>query len=332
MKFSNYLLSQKWLILMYVLLMIFFTLITLVDPVVQLHISSLLYIEGIALVIFFVYVGFDYYREKSFFEELKRRSDLNEYLTFPETKYDDNGLFIQILKKQQDQHLKNLEAMKVERKEWQDYMTSWFHEIKTPIAVSRMTYETDGSRESLEEEMDKIEHFIEQALYFSRLNDFHKDYLIQEIDLERIVKEAVKMHTKTFLAKKISINLDMQQLEVLTDKKGLLFILNQLVSNSLKYTDCHGCISITIEKRNRSLRIKDSGSGIAAEDLPRVFDRGFTGKNGRRHHSSTGMGLYLAKNTAEKLGHKLTLSSEKDIYTEAIIHFPETEDRLYQMK
>lgn len=317
---------------MYVILIIFFTLITLLDPVAHIHITSLLYFESMALVIFAVYCGFDFYRKKSFFNELKRRSELDEYLTFPEATNNENGLFFQVLKKQQDKHMKSLEVMKVERKEWQDYMTSWFHEIKTPIAVSRMTYETDGSLESLEEEMDKIEHYIEQALYFSRLNDFHKDYLVQEIDLERIVKEAVKLHTKTFIGKKISINLDVQQLEVLTDKKGLLFILNQLLSNSLKYTGYNGCISIKIEKNNRVLRIKDSGSGIAAEDLPRVFDRGFTGKNGRQYHSSTGMGLYLAKKTAEKLGHILTLSSEKDIYTEAIIHFPETEDRLYQIK
>lgn len=317
---------------MYVVLMIFFTLITILDPVIHIHITSLLYFESIALIIFVIYCGFDFHRKKSFFNELKRRSELDEYFIFPEVTHDENGLFIQFLKKQQDKHMKSLETMKVERKEWQDYMTSWFHEIKTPIAVSRMTYETGGSLESLEEEMDKIEHYIEQALYFSRLNDFHKDYLIQEMDLERIVKEVVKWHAKTFLAKKISIKLDIQQFEVLTDKKGLLFILNQLLSNSLKYTACNGSISIIVEKNNRILRIKDSGSGIAVEDLPRVFDRGFTGKNGRQYHSSTGMGLYLAKKTAEKLGHTLTLSSEKDIYTEAIIYFPETEDRLYQMK
>jgi len=331
MKFTHYLRSQKWLIFIYVLLMIFFTIITLIDPINSIHITSLLYIEGIAFVIFTVYCGFDYYRKNSFFNELKRQIELDGQITFPEATYDENGLFLQFLKKQQDKHMKSLEDIQLERKEWQDYMTSWFHEIKTPIAVSRMTYETGGSLESLAEEMDKIEHFIEQTLYYSRLNDFHKDYLIQEINLERVVKEAVKMHTKTFITKRISISLDVQKFEVLTDKKGILFILNQLLSNSLKYTDSNGSISIKIDTNKRMLRMKDSGTGIDLSDLPRVFEKGFTGKNGRQFHSSTGMGLYLAKKTAEKLGHTITITSEKDKFTEAIIYFPETEDRLYQL-
>ncbi|QED46530.1 sensor histidine kinase [Cytobacillus dafuensis] len=332
MTILGYLQSQKWLILMFVVLMSFFTLVTLIDPIMQIHISSLLYIEGVAVIIFALYCGFDYYRKKSFFNKLKRISEIDEYIPFSDSMIDSENMYVQLMKIQQEKHIKKLERMELERKEWQEYMTSWFHEVKTPIAVSRMIYETGGSLESLAEEMDKVEHFIEQALYFSRISDFHKDYFIQEIDLERIVKEAVKMHTKTFIAKRISINLDMQKFEVLTDKKGILFILNQLLSNSLKYTECKGSISIHIDCQKRTLRIRDSGIGIAQEDLPRVFEKGFTGKNGRQHVSSTGMGLYLAKKTAEKLGHTLTLSSEKDKFTEAIISFPNTEDRLYIME
>lgn len=332
MRLSIYLRSQKWLILTYVLLMIFFVIVTLLDPVAPMHITSLLYIEGIALILLVVYCGFDFYKKKTFYGELGKRSESDKYINFPEATNDENELIIQFLKNQQDRHLKSIEYIQIERKEWQEYMTSWFHEIKTPIAVSRMIYETGGNLKSLEEEMDKIEHFIEQALYFSRLNDFHKDYLIQEIDIERIVKEAVKMHTKTFLAKKISLQLKMDEFEVLTDKKGLLFIINQILSNSLKYTDNNGTIAITIERNKRMLTVKDSGIGIDSSDIPRIFEKGFTGKNGRQLHSSTGMGLYLAKKTAEKLGHAVTITSEKDRFTEAIIYFPETEDQLYQIE
>ena len=180
--------------------------------------------------------------------------------------------------------------------------------------------------------MDKIEYFIEQALYFSRLSNFNKDYLIQEMDLERMVKQTVKMHMKSFLAKKISLHLELDKFEVLTDKKGVLFIINQILSNSLKYSDDHGSITIMTDKNNRFLTIKDSGIGIDSSDIPRVFEKGFTGKNGRQLHSSTGMGLYLAKKTAEKLGHVMSITSEKDNWTEVRIYFPETEDQLYQMK
>lgn len=317
---------------MFTALMIFFTLITILDPVYQIHISSLLYIEGISILIFVLYGCFDFFRKKAFYRELQRRSELDAYTPFPDSINDIENTYLQLMKTLQDKHIKKLEIMEHERKEWQEYMTSWFHEIKTPIAVSRMIYETGGTMESLAEEMDKIEHFIEQALYFSRLNDFHKDYFIQEVDLERIVKEAIKLHIKTFIARKIHINLNLQRFEILTDKKGILFILNQLLSNSLKYTASNGAISIHIDPLKRTLRIKDNGIGIAKEDLPRVFEKGFTGKNGRQFHSSTGMGLYLTKKTTEKLGHHLEIYSEKDQFTEVVLFFPSTEDSLYRIK
>lgn len=332
MRLSQYLRSQKWLILTYVILMIFFAVITLLDPIVSIHITSILYIEGIGLILLIAYCGFDYNKKKTIYDDLRERIELDRYIDFPEAASDENELIIQLLKHQQDRYLKRIEDIKIERKEWQEYMTSWFHEIKTPIAVSRMIYETGGSLESLEEEMDKIEHFIEQALYFSRLSDFHKDYLIQENDLERIVKESVKIHMKTFITKKIRLNIEMDKFELLTDKKGLMFILNQILSNALKYTDYHGSITIRIDEKRRILTVKDSGIGIDSSDLPRVFEKGFTGKNGRQLHSSTGMGLYLARKTAEKLGHAISITSEKDKWTEAIIYFPEIEDQLYQLK
>lgn len=316
---------------MFGVLLTFFTIITLIDPVANIHFTSLLYILGIACMIFIVYCSFDYFRRKAFFDQLKRKTDCDEYIPFHDLDNIFDNMYVELLKAQQDKYFERLEQMELERKELQEYMTSWFHEIKTPIAVSRMIYETKGSIESLSEEMDKIEHFIEQALYYSRINDFHKDYFIQEIDLERVVKEAIKLHTKTFLAKRIRINLDLQKLEVLTDKKGVLFILNQLLSNSLKYTANNGSISIGIDSGKRAITIRDNGIGIAPEDIPRVFDKGFTGKNGRQFHSSTGMGLYLAQKNAEKLGHTLAITSKKEHYTEAVLSFPSTEDKLYQM-
>lgn len=331
MKLFDYLQSQKWLILLFVMLLAFFTIITLIDPVIQIHFTSLLYIHSIACILFFLYVCLDYYQKSTFLDRLKRNIDLDEYAPFHHARNDFENIYIELLIRQQEKYINKLELMEIERKELQEYMTSWFHEIKTPIAVSRMIYETDGSIESLSEEMDRIEHFIEQALYYSRINDFHKDYFIQEINFERMVKEAVKLHTKTFLAKKIRLNLDLQNVEVLTDKKGTLFILNQLLSNSLKYSDDNGQISICIDGQKRTITVKDHGIGIAPEDLPRVFEKGFTGKNGRQYHSSTGMGLYLAQKTAEKLGHKLTITSKKGDYTEAVLSFPSTEDKLYQM-
>ncbi|PLR96761.1 sensor histidine kinase [Bacillus sp. T33-2] len=329
MKFFPYLIDQKWLVFTYIVLMAFITLMLVFNPVLHVDMSSLLYIELMAAIIFFSYLCINYYQKRKFFDELLDMAAHDEHTIFPKPATNEESLYLQILKKQQQRQMFQIEKINEEKKEWLEYMTTWFHEIKTPISVSRMIYELDVGMDSLEEEMDKIEHFIEQALYFSRLSDFHKDYLIQEVDTGRVIREAVKLHTKAFLAKKIKLNLQIMSFPVLTDKKGLLFIVSQLLSNALKYTERDGNIDITIDTEKRTISVRDNGVGIDAEDLPRLFEKGFTGKNGRQQTASTGMGLYLVERMAQKLGHSISYTSQKGVYTEAFIHFPESEDHYY---
>ncbi|MGE8203584.1 sensor histidine kinase [Heyndrickxia sp. NPDC080065] len=281
--------------------------------------SSLVYIIFLSTLIFISYLGMEFYRQKNWLDKLYQYSNNIVFINPPKGSTHAAQIITDVLQRQQEKYKQQIDKLDEEKKEWMEYMTSWFHEIKTPIAVSKMIYESEENLDSLAEEMDRIEYFVEQALYVSRLNEFHKDYLLQEISLDQLIKDAVKMNMKSFLSKKIQLHLELESVEVITDKKALLYIVNQLLGNALKYTNQSG--SITISVKEEKLTIRDTGIGISPEDLPRVFEKGFTGKNGREHYASTGMGLYLARNMAEKLGHSLLIESQINEFTEFTMLF-----------
>lgn len=226
------------------------------------------------------------------------------------------------------QHIRALNIIQEKQNEHYDFIVSWFHEIKTPIAVLRLMQQTEVDANSLSEEIAKIENYVNQALFYAKLDSFNQDFEIKNCDLDRMVKDMLKDHTKTFISKKIRINLQSEQMAVQSDSKWLQFILNQLLTNSLKYTAIGGEIVIaTVEtQQEKQLIIRDNGIGIEQKDLPRIFNRGFTGENGRTHSKSTGMGLYLAQQLSNNLGHFITCTSELHVHTEFILHFPKNYD------
>ncbi|MBS4201125.1 sensor histidine kinase [Bacillus sp. FJAT-49732] len=328
MSWKNYLRDNRSLLLIFFSVLAFVSIIIWLDPNVHIHLSNLLYLLLILALLFLIYLLFDYRKKKGFYRELKEKMEYG-YILAPSQKHKyEEKLFIELLNTHKQQYEQKIESLKKEQKEWHEYMTSWVHEIKTPISVTKMMIETDQISNSLDEEIEKIDHLVEQALYYNRTSDFSKDYFIQEIDVEQIIKEAIKGNRRLFLSKKIKLQLDLKPLEVLTDKKGLLFILNQFLSNSLKYTPIGREISIQIQQNERRIIIRDHGMGIPTEDLPRIFQKGFTGKNGRQVTASTGMGLYLANKISAKLGHQLSFDSKEGSYTEASIYFSKTVDLL----
>jgi signal transduction histidine kinase len=222
------------------------------------------------------------------------------------------------------QHIREMNLIQDKQREHYDFIVSWFHEIKTPIAVLRLLQQTDMDASSLREEITKIENYVDQALYYAKLDSFNQDYDIQNCDIIQISKEIIKAHSKTFISKKIRINIHANSLEVQSDPKWLQFIVNQLLTNSLKYTKHGGEITISASEtpKEKRLIIRDSGIGISQKDLPRIFNRGFTGETGRTHAKSTGMGLYLAQQLSNKLGHYISCTSKVRLFTQFIIHFP----------
>lgn len=207
----------------------------------------------------------------------------------------------------------------------EDYYTLWVHQIKTPISAMRLLLQSDDLPKnifSMEQELFKIEQYAEMVLQYLRLESLSGDLLLQEYSLYALVKQAVKKYAGAFISKGLSLNLTELGLSVITDEKWLCFVLEQLLSNSVKYT-FKGSVSICMDPENdRTLLITDTGIGIREEDLARVFDRGFTGYNGRMDRASTGIGLYLCKRVTDRLGITLRVTSKCNKGTQCRLYFP----------
>ena len=212
---------------------------------------------------------------------------------------------------------------RIARKELLDYYGMWVHQIKTPIAAldillqntERMLYRLD-EKEMMQEaisvsdmkmELFKIEQYIEMALNYLRVEDISSDLVFKKQELDDMVCQVIRKYAKIFISKKIKMDFKPTKACIVTDGKWFIFVLEQLISNALKYTK-KGQISIYMKEK--SLVIEDTGIGIPAEDLPRIFEKGFTGYNGRENKKSTGIGLYLCKNIMDKLQWNITVDSE----------------------
>ncbi|RSJ74996.1 sensor histidine kinase [Streptococcus cristatus] len=204
-----------------------------------------------------------------------------------------------------------------------DYYTLWAHQIKTPIVASSLLVgeiEDKKVKNQLEQELFKIESYVNIVLQYLRLESFHEDLILKKENVEDLVKEIVKKYAIFFIQKGLSLNLHDLDRTIITDKKWFVVILEQVLSNSLKYTSQGG---IEIYFQEDTLYIKDSGLGIQDADLLRVFERGFSGYNGRLTQQSSGLGLYLSKKIADELGHQISIASQVGQGTTVMISFSE---------
>ncbi len=196
-----------------------------------------------------------------------------------------------------------------------EYYTVWAHQIKTPIASMRLRLQNEDSPLSrkLTSDLHRIEQYVEMVLTFLRLDSDSTDYVFREYDLDKLVKTAVKKFSSDFIDRKLSLVYEPFEATVVTDEKWLSFVIEQVLSNALKYTPC-GSITVSLVGE-KTLRISDTGIGIAPEDLPRVFENGYTGYNGRTDQKASGIGLYLCRRICTNLGHTITISSTVDVGT-----------------
>ncbi|SOB73455.1 histidine kinase [Anaerobutyricum hallii] len=212
---------------------------------------------------------------------------------------------------------------RIAKKELLDYYGMWVHQIKTPIAAldillqntERMLYQIDEkemmqkaiSVSDMKMELFKIEQYVEMALNYLRVEDISSDLVFKKHELDDMVRQVIRKYAKIFISKKIKIDFKPTKACIVTDEKWFIFVLEQIISNALKYIKKG---QIFIYMKEKSLVIKDTGIGIPAEDLPRIFEKGFTGYNGRENKKSTGIGLYLCKNIMDKLQWNITVDSE----------------------
>lgn len=323
MTFFKYLRDHIYSILIVLIGMTFVELVLFLDPRVNFHMGTLIYTWILAMIFLVVNLAISYSHKKNWYQQLENyQEDLSKELFGArnnEQKFIQNKINNISL-----EYRNELTELYQNQKDQREYTESWVHDIKVPLAALKLSQDDELDKKLIAEELEQIDYLVDQALYFARLNNFSNDYLIQEQDLNDIVKACIRTNKRLFISKRIGISFDITDKKVLTDEKWLSFIINQILSNSLKYTNQNGKIDIftTSTDNNIELHIKDNGIGIADQDISRVFNKGFTGSNGRKSGSkSTGMGLYLTKKMIDKLGHSIQIKSKPNAGTETIITF-----------
>lgn len=277
-------------------------------------------------------VLWDYSRKRNFFQKLINHTEQldKKYLvmeTLDKPSLYEGELFYQVLYEVNKSMCEHVKAYEVSINDFKEYLEMWVHEAKLPIASMQLMCHnkkelTDGR---FAKQLRRLDHYTEQVLYYVRSEHASQDYLIKEVELSNVVKKVIMQNKDDLLEQNISLQVQSLSMQVLTDAKWLEFILNQIISNAMKYYDRkkESVLGIYAEKLEQGccLHIYDNGIGIAATDVPNVFQKSFTGKNGRTQTKSTGMGLYIVKKLCENLGHMIRLESKEGEYTDVMITF-----------
>ena len=246
-------------------------------------------------------------------EQLKERYLLPEIMQEPERA--DEQVFYQIMKMAEKSMLERIGEVQRERKEYKEYIEQWIHEVKTPITAIKLICENNrcSFTRELMAELENINRFTEQALYYARSEHTEKDYSVREINLSDVVHGAIADNKYLLRQNNVAVTVEDVEYSIYSDDKWLRFILDQLISNAVKYRADQPALHFFAVKENDSiiLSVEDNGIGIPQSDLPRIFEKGFTGQNGRMIRSSTGIGLYLCRRLCDKLGIGISASSER---------------------
>ena len=303
--------------------------------------KSILDIFYMNMLLFSIFIGFliiGYIRWKNTYKRLENGLNAQERIDtyLPEGERLEQLLMRKIIELKNKEKLEEVKVLKESLEEVNDYITKWVHEIKIPISVCELIADRiedeglyDISKE-LRQEVERTNFLINQILYISRASSYSQNFIIEEINLGTLVKNIIKNNINSFLSKKIEVEIRNLDFNIFTDSKWTYYILEQIINNACKYVDINGKIEISAMENSESviLFIRDNGMGISPKDINRIFDRGFTGDNGRKTRKSTGMGLYICKTIADKLNINIEVSSEVSKYTEFRIIFYKLSDYL----
>ena len=310
-------------------------------------VATLMYFSNVSTVVIFmtwciwflpllIYIIIEYIKYKKYFDNIENvLKSLDKKYLLPEVIEEPNSIIGEevndILKEiSRDMH-EHVEYYRNMQEEYREYIEMWVHEIKTPIASSKLLIENNYNdlTRKIDIQIDRIENFVEQVLYYSRSDEVGKDYIIKKVELLPLVKNVIRKNQRDFISKRIRLQLGELNEVVYSDSKWIEFILNQILINSIKYSKGKDD-KIQIESKEISntvvLTIEDEGVGIIERDLDRVFEKGFTGENGRKFGKSTGIGLYLCKKLCNKLGLGLEIQSKVNVGTKISIIFPKAEN------
>lgn len=329
MRIKDYLYSKlPYLIMNFIIYLFLFVIFVIADV----DLPTLTFIFIIWFAPLCVYLLLDCINKKRFYDNIEAvMVKLDKKYLLPEVikkpKFYEGNIIYDLLQESNRNMHEHVNYYKNLQVEYRDYIEAWVHEIKTPISSSRLIAENSEGRVNtvLNEELHKIQDYVEQALYYSRSTGVSNDYIIKEFDISEAVMSIIKRNRRSLINKRIQIQIEEAKGLVITDKKWVEFIINQIVVNSINYSkDKDQYLRIYANEKEESLvlTIEDNGVGICKKDISRVFNKGFTGENGRRFGKSTGIGLYLSKKLCEKLGLGIELTSIEEVGTTVNIIFP----------
>ena len=292
----------------------------------HLPLGAVIYPTILCVGIGFIWCFLDFLRVKRKHEALQRVQTITDAIaaSFPTAETMQDNDYQEIIRLLSEEHNAYCREMSHKYADMMEYYTVWAHQIKTPIASMRLHLQNEDSQLSrkLSSDLFRIEQYADMVLTFLRLDSDSTDYVFKEYDLDKIVKSAVKKFSSEFIGRKLTLVYEQLNTTVVTDEKWLSFVIEQVLSNALKYTPS-GSIKISLVGE-KTLRIEDTGIGIAAEDLPRIFENGYTGYNGRTDRKASGIGLYLCKRICTNLGHTITANSTVDVGTVIDIDLSQT--------
>ena len=312
-----------YLAFMIVMLFLLYMFRTPIPLIISVTIVMIGFIVGI-----FIY---DYYRKRKFYNnfidnlnQLDKKYLIIEIIENPN--FLEGKILYDSLYEIDKSMYEEIEIYKNNINEFKEYIEMWIHEVKLPIASTTLILHNNKPdvNKKIKEQINRIENYVEQVLYFVRSENLEKDYLIRIYNLEEIINKVIRKNKDSLLLKRISIEIGDIDKFILSDSKWLEFIINQIVSNSIKYSKESNVkikFNSNATKDFTILEIEDNGIGINEKDINKVFDKSFTGENGRNISNSTGMGLYLVNKLCTKLGHKITIESELDKFTKVSIYF-----------
>ena len=312
----------------YILFVVFIAIFFIMFYLYNLPLEALIYTGSFCFLAALVASFSDFVNYKESYKKLKflEKNILNDLEDLPKSLDIRIDYYHKIIEKLYEELEKLTQENRQKNTDMVDYYSMWVHQIKTPIAAMNFLLDNEEvDQKILQQELFKIERYVEMVLTYIRLDSISSDYVITKINLDEVVKDSVKKYATIFINKKIKLNYVSHETMVISDKKWLSFAFEQILGNSVKYTSTGG--EITIETCENKLIIEDNGMGIKEEDLPRIFEKGFTGFNGRYEKKSSGLGLYLCKKTLDKLGHHVEISSKVGEGTRIEIIFPK-EDTL----
>lgn len=275
-----------------------------------------------------IIIFYEFYRRKNFYDnfikqiaQLDQKYLITELLTHPN--FLEGQIIVDNLYEINKSMIEKLNQYKSHIDSYKNYLEMWIHEIKIPLSniVLHLHNQKNEKDSLLLDQIKKLEDYMDQILYYSRGEYAEVDYFIKECSLKKAINHVILRNKNSLLYHNVHIQVDKNDTTILTDSKWLEFILNQIIINSIKYQAKNIEIIIQKQQNHTILRIRDDGIGILKSDLPRVFEKSFTGKNGHNSTNSTGMGLYICHNLCKKLGHNIEITSEYKKFTEVQIIF-----------